>query len=355
MRTALRVASPPPPWQLSQAVPTRELRSVFQTPSPRPNLGELGARSAALATQSWVVQLLISAPGDVPPGHLQVIEGTIAQWNRAHGRHYGLIFTSTDWSGTAPAFGDYPQDVINRQIVNSADAAIAVFADRLGTPTPSHPSGTAEEIEVLRAAGKHVGILLNECPRAAPGKDEMEQRSKLLEYVDEVRTEALTRSYTDLGQLDIITQNVLNFLASTFMDDAQEALRGTVRSSARPPIEASDPAEGVWPRVEFTDHVVAKKDGSSSVVRKFFVVIASNVNRPVNNVSWRFEDGDGNRVDFDGGYSEQLGGIALLPPNGSQHFILEQDFGSASNALCIVNWTDTDGSQRETKATVRSM
>jgi hypothetical protein len=46
-------------------------------------------------------------------------------------------------------FGTYAQDVLNDQIVDDSDAGIVVFTDRLGTPTDSHESGTAEKCTVF--------------------------------------------------------------------------------------------------------------------------------------------------------------------------------------------------------------
>jgi hypothetical protein len=55
--------------------------------------------------------------------------------------------------------------MLNEQIVDDSDMGIGVFTDRLGSPTPEHPSGTAEELNRPLAAGKDVAVLKNDCPR----------------------------------------------------------------------------------------------------------------------------------------------------------------------------------------------
>jgi len=59
------------------------------------------------------------------------------------------------WTEHAVAeFGERPQAILNNQIVEEADLAVALFHDRLGTPTGEAESGTAEEIKVLVGRGK---------------------------------------------------------------------------------------------------------------------------------------------------------------------------------------------------------
>ena len=129
-----------------------------------------------MAYSALVLQLLLSAPGDLPDEHKSLIQRSIRLWNNQQARFYQIHFSSTDWKeGGTPAFGDYAQGVLNDQIVDDSDAGIVVFTDRLGTPTPDHESGTAEEIARLRQAGKDVAVLINNTPRpplTGPAVDE---------------------------------------------------------------------------------------------------------------------------------------------------------------------------------------
>lgn len=96
-----------------------------------------------MAYPTLALHVLISAPGDVPTGDMAVIRRTISQWNLNFGRVVGLTALPVSWTEHAVAeFGERPQAVLNSQIVEEADMAIALFYDRLGTPTGVAESGT---------------------------------------------------------------------------------------------------------------------------------------------------------------------------------------------------------------------
>ncbi|WP_353622123.1 hypothetical protein [Halocella sp. SP3-1] len=59
------------------------------------------------------------------------------------------------WETSAfPESGKRPQALLNKQIVNDSDAAIAIFWTRFGTPTEEYDSGTEEEIEKMLKSDK---------------------------------------------------------------------------------------------------------------------------------------------------------------------------------------------------------
>ncbi|TWT23061.1 hypothetical protein FRX94_09995 [Corynebacterium canis] len=97
---------------------------------------------------------------------MAVIRKTISQWNLNLGRHVGLTVLPASWTEHAVSeFGERPQAILNHQIVEEADLAVALFQDRLGTPTGEAESGTAEEIKVLVEAGKSAAVFVNAAPR----------------------------------------------------------------------------------------------------------------------------------------------------------------------------------------------
>lgn len=119
-----------------------------------------------MAYPSLVLHLLISAPGDIPSTDLTTLRKTVSQWNLNFGRLVGITVLPVSWTEHAVAeFGERPQAILNHQIVEESDLAVALFYDRLGTPTGEAESGTAEEIKVLVDAGKSVAVLTNSGPR----------------------------------------------------------------------------------------------------------------------------------------------------------------------------------------------
>jgi len=109
-----------------------------------------------MARNTIVFRVLIASPSDVARER-KVLAQSFERWNAAHSASMGVMLEPIQWETHAhPAVGDYPQGIINRQIVDDSDIVVGVFWSRLGTPTPVAASGTVEEIERLRARGKRV-------------------------------------------------------------------------------------------------------------------------------------------------------------------------------------------------------
>jgi hypothetical protein len=127
-----------------------------------------------------VLRVLIASPSDVAE-HREVLMNVVQDWNAMHSSADGIVLMPVKWETHAhPASGDYPQGLINKQIVDDCDILIAAFWSRLGTPTPVAPSGTAEEIERLREKGKNVLLYFSTAP--LPQSHDPEQWRMLQEY-----------------------------------------------------------------------------------------------------------------------------------------------------------------------------
>lgn len=112
-----------------------------------------------------VYDLLLSCPGDVYEVCFSSIKDAVDNFNRDAGIHYSSEIRLKHWSrDTYPQSGGNPQDLINLQIVNSADIAIVIFWTRFGTPTDKYGSGTEEEIEQLLKANKQVFLYFLDKP-----------------------------------------------------------------------------------------------------------------------------------------------------------------------------------------------
>ncbi|MCP8467913.1 DUF4062 domain-containing protein [Pseudomonas sp. ZM23] len=94
-----------------------------------------------------VISVFVASPGDVKDER-QVLEEIILELNKTWSRTLNLRLDLLRWeTDTTPAFGEYPQDVINKQIGDDYDIFIAIFWGRFGTPTQEASSGTVEEFE----------------------------------------------------------------------------------------------------------------------------------------------------------------------------------------------------------------
>lgn len=117
-----------------------------------------------MARAAIVLRMLIASPSDVGKER-DLMTQVIQEWNAVHSQRQKLVLEPIKWeTHSYPAAGDRPQQVINEQIVRDADAVIGIFGCRLGTPTGRALSGTIEEIEELRKAGRHVALYFSDAP-----------------------------------------------------------------------------------------------------------------------------------------------------------------------------------------------
>lgn len=297
-----------------------------------------------MAYPTLALHLLISAPGDVPLEDMAVIRKTISQWNLNLGRHVGLTVLPVSWTEHAVAeFGERPQAILNHQIVEEADLAVALFQDRLGTPTGEAESGTAEEIKALVEAGKSVAVLVNSRPRPPLSGAALDERQRLNAYLTELRKSALVLEYGDDGALIGHLNNFLSRATAQFQQ--------SVESSKEERTESLDPSEGVWPSAEVRESVRTDSRGRVQTQRNWSIVLHNTSRGPASDVDFEFLDlPEGALFDV----HRETGPLGTIPPGQEARFPLLIALGSPDAVNCVVTWTDSAGNPRETRATVRT-
>jgi len=297
-----------------------------------------------MAYPTLALHLLISAPGDVALEDMAVIRKTISQWNLNLGRHVGLTVLPVSWTEHAVSeFGERPQAILNDQIVEEADLAVALFEDRLGTPTGQAESGTAEEIKVLVEAGKSVAVLVNSAPRPPLSGAALDERQRLISYLGELRRSALVLDYGNDGAL---IGHINNFLSR-----ATAQFQQSVESSKNVRPELPDPSEGVWPRAEVRESVKTDSRGRVNTQRRWSLVLHNTSRWPARDVDFEFVDLPEDAL-FRAHHEE--GSLGTIPPGQEARFPLLLAMGSPDAVDCIVSWTDATGNARKTTATVRT-
>lgn len=310
----------------------------------KPAYAYLTDKEVPVAYQTLAVQLLISAPGDIPTDDLATIDRTIRQWNFNVGQIVGVTVLPVSWTEHAAAeFGDRPQAILNHQIVEVADVAVALFRDRLGTPTGEAESGTAEEIQLLAEAGKPVGILVDTSPRPPLSGPQLDERKRLNEYLAKVRETALTFNYSGPADLASRLENFLSRATAQFQQRVQDSKTET---GATP-----DPSEGVWPRAEMRETVDTDSKGRVKTKQHWSLVLHNMSNGPASKVDFSFPD-----LSEDAFFKvfRDNGPLGTIPPGGEARLPLALSMGSPRAVDCLVTWTDSSGTERETRATVRT-
>ena len=288
-------------------------------------------------------RLLISCPGDVPDSDLHLVQQAINRWNGIYGEQFGAAIIPISWGTHAAAeFGDAPQELLNKQLVDRCDICLALFANRLGTPTASADSGTAEEIERLSESGRYVGILRSR--RAVDGSQiDPDQLKRLNEYLAIIRTRALVLDYASDADL---MQRVDTILAAAVSRDQGRAELRLQQAAARQ-------AE-VWPRVEARESVIRFGSDRTLPKRDWYLVLANTGDGPARDVKASLTASDGS--DFDGilagDGSDRDAHIEILAPHGEVRFGLVLFAETPPQVNCAVSWSDERGRQ-ENMATLR--
>jgi hypothetical protein len=276
-----------------------------------------------------VLRCLISCPGDVPLPDLATVHQEINRWNGVYGPKFATAITPISWGTHAAAeFGQPPQEILNRQIVDACDICIAIFANRLGTPTATAESGTAEEIERLYKAGKYVAVLRSR--RAVkPGYD-LHQAQRLEDYLGGLS--ALVLDYEDEAQLVGRVNNILAAAASRDRTLTETELEPARRRSA-----------DVWPRVEREDKVSA---GRSAPARNWYLALTNMGTAPARNVRFHTEAIKAEDIPWEiaGAPEGEEPTAEVLPPNGGEvRFPIGASMENSSQVRGIVTWTDDRG------------
>jgi len=283
----------------------------------------------------------------VPANDLAIVHKAINRWNGVYGEAFGAVVLPISWGTHAAAeFGRAPQEILNRQLVDQCDICIALFANRLGTPTAAAESGTAEEIERLGASGRYVGILRSRRPTDISRAD-MNQVQNLNEYLARITQNALVLDYaTD----DELSQRVDTILASAITRDQARARLQIQQATGQPPERVAE----VWPRVDSSERTQVLSGGRINTMRDWYLVLSNTGNAPARNVRVRIEhsNGQGNLWTILGEGADSQPEVEVLAPHSEIRFRIAVAMGDATQVRCIVSWVDDRGEQQNI-ATVR--
>lgn len=160
--------------------------------------------------------LLISCPGDVSK-YVDVVRECIESFNITIGRLNSAEIVGQHWSTSSfSQSGDRPQEILNKQFVRDCDAAVAIFWTRFGTTTDKYGSGTEEEIEEMRLAGKQVftyfvteSVDLN--------KVDLEQYKKVQDFKAKYEGEEKYGTYFTVGNVEELRKLFSNHLTMYFL------------------------------------------------------------------------------------------------------------------------------------------
>lgn len=149
--------------------------------------------------QATTFNVMIASPSDVA-AERAAIRQALADWNVIHSESRRIVLLPIGWeTHSSPQMGQHPQKVLNEQILGRSDLLVGVFWTRIGTPTPSHRSGSVEEIEEHIAAKKPVMLYFSNQPVRLDSVDN-EQYAMLSDFRASCKDRGLFEAYSDVAE-----------------------------------------------------------------------------------------------------------------------------------------------------------
>lgn len=150
-----------------------------------------------MAYKANVISVMIASPSDVPTERA-LVRQILTEWNDVYSKREALVLMPVGWeTHSSPELSGRPQDMINERLLGDADLLIGIFWTRVGSDTGKAISGSIEEINRHREAGKPVMIYFSEAP-VRPDSVDQNQYEKLKEFKKWAMTEGLVQTYESI-------------------------------------------------------------------------------------------------------------------------------------------------------------
>lgn len=159
-----------------------------------------------------IYKIMIGCPSDIQQ-EVDTIKSIISEWNSEYSELFHVVLLPKHWKTDAyPLLGKHPQKHINEQIVTKSDLLICIFGARLGSPTDTSISGSVEEIEEHRKAGKPVMVFF----RKKNESQGWEQMKAIEEFKENKNNEGLWWDYDDESSFGKLFSNKLTLFLNDY-------------------------------------------------------------------------------------------------------------------------------------------
>lgn len=145
--------------------------------------------------------VLISCPSDVGE-YVDSIKSAISRFNSTIGEYRDIVLRTKYWRDDSFAqSGGKAQELLNKQIVETSDLAIAAFWKKFGEPTEHYASGTEEEIETMISNGKQVFVYFLDKP-ISPSTLNSKEYKKIINFKKKYRDQGIYVTVKDEIELE---------------------------------------------------------------------------------------------------------------------------------------------------------
>ena len=237
-----------------------------------------------------VFPVMLAGPSDVVD-EIQAARDAIDQWNAIHARDDHVVLVPMHWSRDAsPGVGMPAQERIHDLLSDKASALIAIFHERIGTPTGDEVSGTASEINRFARKGKPVHVYFSEQP-IKPRVAESSEFRRLREFEQELAGESLQARYESHDDLKTqLTKNV-GMMGRDFIRGRRAILTGLITEPVEKP-SVSQVADDLIVELSYRPD----QEGYPTLHRATSDEVTAS--RVADTLRRRFQDDDMHRVDI---------------------------------------------------------
>ena len=154
--------------------------------------------------------IFIASPSDVTKER-EIARNIIIDWNITHSKQQEISLQPVLWETDARAeMGGSPQPLLQKQIVEGCDIAIAFFSTRLGTPTDNEISGTVHEIKYFLKSKKPVLLYFSNMD-ISRNKFDTQQYDELIKFREQCKKDGgLIFEYDTFDSLkDLLSKHLI--------------------------------------------------------------------------------------------------------------------------------------------------
>ena len=166
--------------------------------------------------QAAVYRIMIAAPSDIKD-EIKTAFDVMSHWNDMHSEQSKLVLLPLHWSiSSYPTMGKHPQKL------EKSDLLICVFGTRLGSPTDTDISGTVEEINEHRKAGKDVMMFFKKNVGDINAVD-LAQLQQLKEFKESVKNDGLWCEFDDANDFkQVLSEKLQLYINKNWNDNNVE-------------------------------------------------------------------------------------------------------------------------------------
>lgn len=172
-----------------------------------------------MSRDARIYNVLIASPGDLHEVR-SLVPPLFTAWNSSGNRQ--VMLQPVMWEhSSVPEMGANPQDIIDRQLVETSDLLVAIFWTRLGTATSKHISGTIQEIETfirLKGPQRAMVYFIEKAAQVKPLDQDFEQLQTLRNYREKLQAEGLLCSVADDGEFKFQLYRHLDSKSNALME-----------------------------------------------------------------------------------------------------------------------------------------